>query len=213
MNRDLIKAIVFDLDGTLYVSELFEQVIWESASRYVGELLGVSSEVGGARLKELRQRLTNERGTVQTIAAAIETIGGTVQELHHRFAEELDPHDYIEPDPRVLPLISALGQRYTCWLLTNNNRILTNKILARLELEQSFKRVITINDTWRPKPDQDVLDQVLTELALPPAAVLFVGDRYDIDLRLPEQYGCPVLLTKTIDELMQLEPLINPPYA
>ena len=208
MNRELIKAIVFDLDGTLYVSETFEQIIWESASRYVGELLGVPPAVGGTRLKELRQRLTDERGTVQTIAVAIETIGGTVPELHRRFAEELDPRDYIEPDPRVLPLISALEQRYTCWLLTNNNRTLTNKILATLGLEESFQRVITINDTWRPKPDQKVLDQVLGELGQPPEAVLFVGDRYDIDLRLPEQRGCPVLLTKTIDELMQLSSLV-----
>jgi len=213
VNRDLIKAIVFDLDGTLYVSESFEQIIWESASRYVGELLGVPPVVGGTRLKELRQRLTEERGTVQTIAVAIETIGGTVPELHRRFAEELDPHDYIEPDPRVLPLISALAKRYTCWLLTNNNRVLTSKILARLGLEESFQRVITINDTWRPKPDQEVLDQVLSELALPPEAVLFVGDRYDIDLRLPEQHGCPVLLTKTIDELMQLKGLLPAPPA
>jgi putative hydrolase of the HAD superfamily len=211
VNRDLIKAIVFDLDGTLYVSESFEQIIWESASRYVGELLGVAPAEGGTRLKELRQRLTDERGTVQTIAVAIETIGGTVPELHRRFAEELDPHDYIEPDPCVLPLISALGQRYTCWLLTNNNRVLTSKILARLGLEESFQRIITINDTWRPKPDQEVLDQVLSELALPPEAVLFVGDRYDIDLRLPEQHGCPVLLTKTIDELIQLKGLLPAP--
>ena len=208
MNRDLIKAIVFDLDGTLYVSDAFEHAVWESVSRYAGELLGISAEAGGQRIKELRQRLTEERGTLQTLAVAIEVLGGTVPEMHRRFAEELDPHDYIEPDPRVLPLIAMLTERYTCWLLTNNNRILTSKILACLGLEESFQRVITINDTWRPKPDQEVLDQVLSDLGLPSEAVLFVGDRYDIDLRLPKQQGCPVLLTKTIDELMQLEVLI-----
>jgi putative hydrolase of the HAD superfamily len=208
VNRDLIKAIVFDLDGTLYVSEAFEHAVWESVSRYAGELLGIPSDEAGQRIKELRDRLTAERGTLQTLAVAIELLGGTVPEMHRRFAEELNPHDSIEPDPRVLPLISALKQRYTCWLLTNNNRTLTNKILATLGLEDSFQRVITINDTWRPKPDQELLDQLLGELGLPPETVLFVGDRYDIDLRLPEQQGCPVLLTKTIDELMQLKALL-----
>ena len=82
------------------------------------------------------------------------------------------------------------------------------KILKQLQLADSFQRIITINDTWRPKPDRSVLDQVLAELGLSPETVLFVGDRYDIDLRLPEQQGCPVLLTKTIDELMQLETLL-----
>ena len=38
-----------------------------------------------------------------------------------------------------------------------------------------------------------------------------MGDRFDIDLRLPEQRGCPVLLTKTIDDLMALERLFDTP--
>lgn len=208
MNRDVIKAIVFDLDGTLYVSDALEHAVWESVSRYTGELLGISAEEGGQRIKELRQRLTEERGTLQTLAVAIEVLGGTVPEMHRRFAEDLEPQQYIQPDPRVKPLLDRLGKRYTSWLLTNNNQILTNKILVCLGLEQGFDRIITINDTWRPKPDQSVLDQVLSDLGQPSEAVLFVGDRYDIDLRLPKQHGCPVLLTKTIDELMQLEVLI-----
>ena len=208
MNRDRIKAIVFDLDGTLYVSDEFEHAVWESVSRYAGELLGISAEEGGNRIKELRQQLTEERGTLQTLAVAIEQLGGTVPEMHRRFAEELEPADFIQPDPRVKPMIDQLEQHYTCWLLTNNNRTLTDKIIACLGLADNFRKVITINDTWRPKPDEQVLDQVLAGLGLPPAAVLFVGDRYDIDLRLPEQRGCPVLLTKTIDELMQMEPLL-----
>ena len=56
-----------------------------------------------------------------------------------------------------------------------------------------------------------VASVVLYLIWLPAEAVLFVGDRYDIDLRLPEQQGCPVLLTKTIDELMQLQTLLDQP--
>lgn len=207
--RDVgIKAIVFDLDGTLYVSERFEQVVWESAARYAGDLLGVPAAAGGRQLTDLRQRLTEERGSLQTLAVAIETMGGTVPELHRRFAEELEPHQFIEPDPRVLPLLEALGQRYTSWLLTNNNRTLTGKILDTLGLEAAFERVITINDTWRPKPDESVLEELLADLGHQPTEVLFVGDRYDIDLRLPAARGCPVLLTKTVDELMALSALL-----
>ncbi len=200
-----IRAIVFDLDGTLYVSEEFEPASWESESRYAGELLGAGVEEGASTLKSTRERLTRERGTLQTLAVAIEELGGTVPEMHRRFAEELRPEGLIEPDPRVVPLIDALEARFTVWLVTNNNSILTSAILGRLGLEDSFSRVITINDTWRPKPDESVLDEILAGLGLPPEQVLFVGDRYDIDLRLPEMRGCPVLLTKTVDELMILE--------
>ena len=203
-----IKAIVFDLDGTLYVSERFEQVVWQSAARYAGDLLGVSAEEGGRRITALRQRLTEERGTLQTLAVAIEVMGGTVPDLHRRFAEELEPRHHIEPDPRVTALVEGLGQCYNCWLLTNNNRTLTDKILTTLGLESAFERVITINDTWRPKPDESVLDEVLEALGHGPEQVLFVGDRYDIDLRLPAARGCPVLHTTTVDDLMALAALL-----
>ncbi len=209
MKRQTIQAIVYDMDGTLYVSDEFELAVWESVSRYAGDLTGLPPAAAGDHLRETRQRLTEERGSLQTLAVAIELLGGTIPEMHRRFAEELEPDQHIQPDPRVKPLVEQLGTRYTSWLLTNNNHTLTSKILSRLELEQCFQRIITINDTWRPKPDQGLLDHVLTELALPPEAVLFVGDRYDIDLRLPEQRGCQILLTTSIDELMQLEALLD----
>jgi hypothetical protein len=37
-----------------------------------------------------------------------------------------------------------------------------------------------------------------------------VGDRYDIDLRLPAACGCPVLLVTTVEELLHLAPLAEP---
>lgn len=203
-----IKAIIFDLDGTLYVSEPFEQAVWHSVTRYVGDLLSLPPEAAAATLSATRRRLSEERQTLQTLAATIEALGGTVQELHHRFAAELHPEQLIEPDPRVAPLLQALQQRYTSWLLTNNNRTLTDRIMGRLGVQDCFERVITINDTWRPKPDDTVLDELLDGLALPAETVLFVGDRYDIDLRLPQLRGCPVLLTRTPDELLLLDQLL-----
>ncbi len=208
-NKGDIKAIVFDLDGTLYLSEPFELELWKSVSRYAGHLLGISPEEGEKELKSLRKRLTEERGVAQTLAVTIQVMGGTVPEMHRRFAEELDPVKSITPDPRVRPLIEELRLLYPCLLLTNNNRVLTNRILAVLGLEDCFQKIITIDDNWRPKPDPEILEQLLAALGMPPEAVLFVGDRYDIDLRLPEQMGCPVLLIRRIDDLMQLEILIT----
>lgn len=207
-----IKAIVFDLDGTLYVSGAFEQAVWQSVSRYAGELLGIGAIEGGNKLKEKREQLTAQRGTVQTLASAIQEMGGTVKEMHRRFAVELEPELFVEPDPRVAQLLVDLGKVCRCWLLTNNNRVLTDKILSILGISGSFEQVVTIDDTWRPKPDESVLDELFAKLALPPEAVLFVGDRYDIDLRLPERHGSPVLLVHTVDELLwKIKDLMSPP--
>ncbi|MFW9604766.1 MAG: HAD family hydrolase [Trichlorobacter sp.] len=201
---DIIRALVFDLDGTLYVSSSFEEAVWKSVSRYTAELFGCSPDEAGDRLHTHRDELTAARGTVQTIAAAIESIGGSIQEMHHRFATDIEPTEHMEATPEVTALMDALKGHYTSWLLTNNNTTLTGKILEHLQLETAFHRVITVNETWRPKPNQDLLSDILAALALPPEQILFVGDRYDIDLRLPAAAGCQVHLTKTVEELLAL---------
>ena len=203
-----IRAIIFDLDGTLYVSPGFEQVVWQSVSNYTAQLLGCSPGEGDVALRNRREELTKERGTVQTIASAIETLGGSIQEMHRRFADEIDPTHHIHPSPDVTRLMEEVQHRYTSWLLTNNNAVLTGKILQRLDLTHVFHRIITIDDTWLPKPDATVLTQILAELALAPHQILFVGDRYDIDLRLPAAAGCQVFLTQEVDELLRLGELL-----
>jgi len=55
-----------------------------------------------------------------------------------------------------------------------------------------------------------MLDLVLAEAGLKPSQALFVGDRYDVDLRLAEQRGCPVYLSQTVEQLLRLEGILGP---
>ena len=67
-----------------------------------------------------------------------------------------------------------------------------------------FRRVFTIEDTWRPKPDRTGLEDIFRGIGRKPAECLFIGDRYDIDLRLPAALGCAVFLVSTTEELFHL---------
>jgi putative hydrolase of the HAD superfamily len=83
--------------------------------------------------------------------------------------------------------------------------------LAILGFNGLFREIVTVEDGWRAKPNPDTLGKVLALAGVPPAQCLFVGDRYDIDLRLPAERGCPVILVTTVAELLQLGPLAEPP--
>jgi putative hydrolase of the HAD superfamily len=80
-----------------------------------------------------------------------------------------------------------------------------------LGLDGLVQGVFTIDDSWRGKPDADMVSRVLAAVELSPDQALFVGDRYDIDLRLPEQLGCPVYLSQTMEQLLRLEELLATP--
>jgi len=203
---------VFDLDGTLYVSDEFAATIQNEAAVYLAGFLGVGIEEAGQAMATTRQRLAEERGTVTTLSSVCTALGCDPPALHRHFQTHLHPESHLKPDARVVALLERLSRRFALFIYTNNNRVLALRILKLLGLDELFREIFTIDDNWRSKPDEAGLELVLRETGMPPAEVLFVGDRYDIDLALPEQKGCPVYLSQTIEQLLRLEAeLLNHP--
>ena len=204
-----IRGIVFDLDGTLYVSKPFAVAIHDEAAGYIASLKGISVEEAQLLMTAARARLVETHGITPTLSSVCTELGGNIRNLHAIFAAQLRPESYLLRDERVIALLERLAQRFELSLYTNNNRALTTRIIAYLGLEGFFRDIFAIDDTWLAKPDEGMLGQVLGRLGLAPAEALFVGDRYDVDLRLPEQRGCPVYLSQSVEQLLRLEDLLN----
>ena len=202
--QDRIKALVFDLDGTLYVNrDLGREIHW-AACRFMAGVLGLTPEEADRRLKETKQELSRASGVDTTLSAACLALGGDIALLHRHFAAEIRPEPLLTRDERVVALIDRLARRFALHIYTNNNRPLTDRILAAIGLDGRFSRLFTIEYSWRPKPDRPTLERLLAEIDTAPAC-LFVGDRFDIDLRLPRELGSAVYLTQSVEELLDLE--------
>jgi putative hydrolase of the HAD superfamily len=204
-----IRGIIFDLDGTLYESPDFAATIQGAAAAYIADLKGITSDRAGQLLASTRVFMAEETGEVPTLSAVCSKLGGDIRDLHSVFTERLHPESFLIRDDRVVTLLEKLEQCIPLYLLTNNNRNLATRIVDILGLNGLFRRIYTIDDSWQGKPDPAILDHILTESGLLPAEALFVGDRYDVDLRLPEQRGCPVYLSKSIDQLLRLEEILG----
>lgn len=200
-----IKGIVFDLDGTLYVCDRFAVEIQDTAAAYIAGLKQISQAEAGLVMAATRLKLMEESGTIQTISAVCTELGGNVQELHRYFEQNLRPEAYLVRDERVIGLLERLAEHYSLYIYTNNNRVLTARIMNYLGLDGVVSNIFTIDDTWVGKPDEGMVKEVLTLIGLSPAEALFVGDRYDVDLRVPEQLGCPVYLSQNLEQLLRLE--------
>ena len=204
-----IRGIVFDLDGTLYVCNPFADAIQETANIYIADLLGIKKEQAFQLMTDTRARLTEESGTVQTLSSVCAELGGNIRELHRYFEERLQPEAYLVRDERVVHLMQRLAEHFPLYIYTNNNRALATRIINHLGLEGLFRGIFAIDDAWRSKPDEQMLAGIMAETGLAPAEALFVGDRYDVDLRVPEQYGCPVYLSRTVEQLLRLGDLLG----
>lgn len=209
MRKPDIRGIVFDLDGTLYVSPAFAATIQTAASDYIAGLTRTEPTEACRLIAETRALLTEVRGEIPTLSAVCGELGGNLRDLHAFFEARLRPEAYLVKDQRVISLLENLSKLCPLYLFTNNNRALTNRIIACLGLGNFFTRIHVIDDTWKAKPDEGMLDQILAEAGLLPSQALFVGDRYDVDLRLPEQHGCPVYLSQSVEQLLRLDELLK----
>lgn len=200
-----LKAIVFDLDGTLYQDDRLGAQVSHSAVRYVAELKGVSEAEAEALIE--KQRRENRDGG--TLSRAVVALGGNLKEMHLRFARDVRPEGLLIVDERVPALLRSLASRYRLILYTNNNRDLSARIMERIGVTGIMHEVITIEDFWLPKPDLKVIAAILEKAGVNPEETLFVGDRYEVDLAAPESIGCRIFETRTVDELLTLSKLLD----
>jgi putative hydrolase of the HAD superfamily len=208
-NANDIRGIIFDLDGTLYESPRFAAAIQNAAANYIAKVTAIDPASACSIIAETRCRLTEELNEIPTLSAVCSELGGNIRELHAFFESNLTPETYLSKDQRVLSLLQSLHNVIPLYIYTNNNRALTTRILNHLGLSTFFRRIYTIDDTWTSKPDKATLERILEEAGLTPSQALFVGDRYDVDLRLPEQIGCPVHLSQNIEQLLRLGELLK----
>ena len=205
LRREGLRAIVFDLDGTLYQNDLLGEEVNLSACRYIAELKGITVAEAEDRLQEARDCLSGNRGT---LSKAVLSLGGNLRQMHERLSRDVRPEGVLSPDPRVVGLLQRLAEDFELHLYTNNNRELSGRITREIGVDGIFKKVFSIEDYWRPKPDETVLSGILADIGCQPAETLFVGDRYGVDLALPESLGCQILEVRTVAEFLTLSQLV-----
>lgn len=204
-----LKALVFDLDGTLYVSNDLGREINYTACRYIAEREGTDVAAADGLIRETRKRISAASGTETTLTQVCVELGGDIRELHRRFAAEVVPERFLTRDERVVKLLQSLTGKFELSIYTNNNRRLASRIMECIGVAGLFRHLVTIEDSWQPKPDGDALDNVFRTIGRKPAECLFVGDRYDVDLRLPATRGSAIFLATSVEELFPLGKLLS----
>ncbi len=205
-----VNAIIFDLDGTLYSSDALAEEIKESANRYIASLKGIDVADAASLIEDTRNKLSGVSGMDTTLTATCLELGGNIHHLHAHFVAEITPERFLGHDEELVTLLVKLENRFDLYIYTNNNRNLCGRIMKSLGIHGRFKDVFTIEDFWLPKPEMSALENIFARTGRSPAECLFVGDRYDIDLRLPASLGCPVFLVSSAQGLVfPLKSLLN----
>lgn len=172
--NDHFRAIIFDLDGTLF----------DTLPSLVAAAHRVLAPAGTDRAPIAPLRVALSEGLMPMFRAAVTLLSRPRDAtdaaaladtcMRHYLDAELRSATLYAGVPDMLDALRARGVRLA--VCTNRDRESSEVLLAEAGIAAYFECLVGLGDAPRPKPAADPLLHALHLLNLPAGAVLFVGD-------------------------------------
>ena len=172
----MIRAIVFDLGGVLI------DLDYDSCVRSFREILGYE------RITELLD-LYHQKGIYGDMEGGLVTADEFRAEILNESRPGCVPADvdramaglFIGMDPRKVPLLEKLAEKYPVYGLSNNNEISVIRMHEiyednGLDWQKVFRKEFLSCRMKLLKPSREIFDAAAAEIGFPPAEILFVDD-------------------------------------
>ena len=186
--RPPLRAVVFDLDGTLI----------DSLPDIAAAMNRLLADVGRAPLSETEIRAMIGDGASTLVERAFEASGGQdgpVAPLLARFLAEYEPRaaEATRPFPGVMATLAALKESgLALAVCTNKPSGATREVLAALDLEGFFAAVVGGDEAPALKPDPRHVTAVLARLGVAAECAVMVGDSIN-DIEAAHRAGLPAV--------------------
>jgi pyrophosphatase PpaX len=166
MENDMIKAVIFDFDGTIInTNALIEDGLNQFAKKYRGKVL-TKQELGHLTGKTLEYQMAY----INPEKAESMFMQFRVWYNHHH-------NEKAHAFPGMFKLIQMLKlQGYRLAIVSNNSKASLDMGLKHLGLQDAFQHVITKDDVDNVKPAPDGLEKAMQLLAVQPYETIYVGD-------------------------------------
>jgi len=163
-----MKAIIFDLDGTLLdVREGFYWQFQELTRHFDGAPIAkgmIDASAHGTTEQIVRSLVRNNQVPFDTILAKHQAIRLEAYDRYLRLYDGVN---------ELLPILRRMGIRVAA--LTSGNH-LTVACLDRTGIREHFECIVTADHVANPKPHPEGLDMIIKELNVDPEDVIVVGD-------------------------------------
>lgn len=186
----VIRAVLFDLDGTLYdrdrlAVELFEQ----QYALFAADLRDVSYE---RFMRDVLAMDDHGHGPKQSGYAALGTSWGldaaVADRLFAHFSESYHGYCHLTDDVRRT-LDELRRRRLKLGVITNGGSAMQRRKLAALGIDHAFDAILVSEEEGVRKPDAEIFRRALARLEVAAREAMFVGDHPVADVEGSHRAG------------------------
>lgn len=175
--KQKIRAVMFDLDGTLL----------DTAPDFVVVVNQLRAEEGLVELspETIRAGVSNGSKALIKLAFEIDDSHSQFERLRERLLALYLDHIavYTQPFPGIQALLDNLASKNIAWgIATNKPAAYTLPLMSALAIQPAPVSVICPDDVARSKPDPECLHLASKQLGCAPQEIIYIGDhKRDID--------------------------------
>ncbi len=195
----MIKAVVFDLDHTLFDRYATLALVAPMFREKYGFNDGITDEYFTEQICRADRNYVHfgwekihEYLNSKNIFKTVPEYEDYREYLLYCFSKVAVPYEFSKP---MLSTLRAAG--YKTGLITNGRHEIQTSKLAMLGLDKSFDEIVISGDTPYSKPDKEIFLLAAERLGVEPCEMMFVGDHPVSDVDGSRNAGCVPVWVKT----------------
>lgn len=208
---DDLRAFIFDIDSTLYTNQAyaFEQV--DCQVRQFAKERGITADEARRMVADYRKKFAAEHdGSKVSLGNTLLAFGVPIEQSVQWRRELLEPADFLGRDEKLIEELKNLQQKYQLICVTNNPVLPARKTLDAIGVSEFFPEIVGLDTCFKSKPSLEPFETAVERLSksarteIKAENCLAVGDRYDMDIKLPLEMGMGGILVSGVEEVYQI---------
>lgn len=200
-----LKAIIFDIDSTLYTNQAyaFEQI--DCQVREFAKLRNITADEARRMVADYRKKYAAEHdGKKVSLGNTLKSFGIPIEQSVEWRNKLMFPEHYLSTDEKLIAELKLLSQKYKLICVTNNPVYPARKTLEAIGISDFFPEIVGLDTCFKSKPAPEPFLLAAEKMNSKPENCLAIGDRYDLDIALPMKLGMGGLLVDGVEDLYGL---------
>lgn len=197
------KTLIFDIDGTLYTSDEYVKEQVDVQIRHWADLNGMTHDEARKKIEDYRSDYEKKYGRKISLGNTFPAFGIDIDTSIKWRNTLMRPEKFLSSNPELRQALEKAGKKFKLICVTNNPVDAARKTLSVIGINDLLPDIVGLDTCRKSKPSKEMLETALKITGAKAEDCISIGDRYDIDISLPLEFGMAGVLVDGAEEVVE----------